>query len=101
MSESRRSFFRNATVFGAGLMGWAESLRGQKPPSDAAGSNPSHSKTARKKSLAPPLRMQSPDIPDLPFALDGETKVFKLVAEPVKRRIIPWKTLDVWGYNGS
>jgi FtsP/CotA-like multicopper oxidase with cupredoxin domain len=45
--------------------------------------------------------MQSPDIPDLPFTLDGEKKVFRLVAEPIKRRIAPWKTLDVWGYNGS
>src|SRR6266704_1119338 len=30
MSESRRSFFRNATVLGAGLMTWAEGLRAQK-----------------------------------------------------------------------
>ena len=28
-------------------------------------------------------------------------KVFHLIAEPVKRRIVPWKTLDVWGYNRS
>ena len=27
--------------------------------------------------------------------------MFRLVAEPVKRTIVPWKTLDVWGYNGS
>src|SRR5580765_4527338 len=50
MSESRRSFFRNATVLGAGLMGWAESLRAQKPPSHAMGMNQSHSKIAHKKS---------------------------------------------------
>jgi len=102
MSESRRSFFRNATVLGAGLMGWAESLRAQKSPAAGAkGANQPPNKTARKRSSGPPMRMQSPDIPDLPFTLEGETKVFRLIAEPVKRRIVPWKTLDVWGYNGS
>jgi len=45
--------------------------------------------------------MTSPDIPDLPFTMDGGIKVFHLIPEPVKRRIVPWKTLDVWGYNGS
>jgi FtsP/CotA-like multicopper oxidase with cupredoxin domain len=96
MSESRRSFFRNATILGAGLMSWSESLRAQKSPSTAH----SHSKSARSNSPAPML-MQSPDISDLPFALDGGTKVFHLIAEPLRRKIVPWKTLDVWGYNGS
>jgi len=45
--------------------------------------------------------MLSPDIADLVCTMDGATKVFHLIAEPLKRRIVPWKTLDVWGYNGS
>jgi FtsP/CotA-like multicopper oxidase with cupredoxin domain len=45
--------------------------------------------------------MESPDIGDMPFTMDGGTKVFHLIAEQVKRKIVPWKTLDVWGYNGS
>src|SRR6185369_14516235 len=107
MSESRRSFFRNATILGAGLMSWTESLRAQKSPPTprAPGAHQDDSaqprgKPARKSSAAPVL-MQSPDISDLPFALDGGTKVFHLIAEQVKRKIVPWKTLDVWGYNGS
>ena len=107
MSESRRSFFRNATVLGAGLMSWAGSVRAQKSSSTAPPSGAQqkdlphpHSKSARMKSWAPEP-MQSLDISDLPFTLDGGTKVFRLVAEPLKRRIVPWKTLDVWGYNGS
>jgi len=28
-------------------------------------------------------------------------KVFHVVAEPVKRKIAPFKTIDAWGYNGS
>jgi len=95
MSASRRTFFRNASILGAGLMGWAESLRAQKSPPQT------HSNSARHGSSAPPARMRSPDIGDLPFTFDGATKVFHLIAQPVQRKIVPWKTLDVWGYNGS
>ena len=45
--------------------------------------------------------MITPDVPDLPFEMDGATKVFHLIAEPVKRKIAPFKTIDAWGYNGS
>jgi manganese oxidase len=107
MSESRRSFFRNATILGAGLISWTESLRAHKSPPAVAPpgaqqnhSARAHSKSARSKSSALML-MQSPDIPEQPFTLEGGTKVFRLIAEPLKRKIVPWKTLDVWGYNGS
>jgi FtsP/CotA-like multicopper oxidase with cupredoxin domain len=100
MSESRRSFFRNASILGAGLMSWAESMRAQKSPDHPKGAHAPQGGISRS-TTAPLARMQSPDIPDLPFALDGETKVFRLIAQPLKRRIVPWKTLDVWGYNGS
>src|SRR5262249_11511101 len=98
MSESRRSFFRNASLLGAGLLSWAETLRAQKPQS----SSPRRAKTPRASNGGgPPVPMQAPDIPDLPFTMDGGTKVFHLVAQPLQRRIVPWKTLDVWAYNGS
>ena len=45
--------------------------------------------------------MVAPDIADLRFEMDGGVKVFQLVAEPVKRKIAPWRTIDAWGYNGS
>jgi hypothetical protein len=41
------------------------------------------------------------DIGDLPYTLDGNTKVFRLVAEVVKQQIHPLKTIDLWGFNGS
>ena len=82
-------------------MGWAESLRAQKTPPGESSASPSHAKVPRSKPTGPSVPIHSPDIPDLPFTLDGETKVFRLIAEPLKRRIVPWKALDVWGYNGS
>ena len=45
--------------------------------------------------------VQTPDVPDLPFTLDNGTKVFHLIAEPVKQRIAPGKTLILWGFNGT
>src|SRR5258707_7202154 len=100
MSETRRSFFKNAAILGAGVMTWAESLRAQKSSRSDGPPDVDHTRTKGKPAEAPP-RMESPDIADLPFAIDGEVKVFHLIAEPVKRKIVPWKTLDVWGYNGS
>ena len=99
MSESRRSFFRNAAVLGAGLMTWAEGLRAQK--SAKPDGNERTNRARAKERAGPSARMESPDIGDLPVTMDGDTKVFHLIAEPVKRKIVPWKTLDIWGYNGS
>ena len=71
MSESRRSFFRNAAVLGAGLMTWAEGLRAQK--SAKADANERTSRAPAKERAGPPLRMASPDIGDLAFTMDGDT----------------------------
>jgi len=57
---------------------------------------------------AQPAREDSPAVPavtldgcDLPFTMDQGVKVFHLIAEPVKQTIVPGRTLDLWGYNGS
>jgi FtsP/CotA-like multicopper oxidase with cupredoxin domain len=33
--------------------------------------------------------------------MDGAVKVFRLRAEPLQQKIVPFKMLNVWGYNGS
>jgi manganese oxidase len=48
-----------------------------------------------------PVRVVTPDIADLPFAMDNGVKVFQLVAEPVRQTVIPGRTFDLWGFNGS
>src|SRR5208283_3696057 len=76
-----------------------------------AESNPEANQVARKLASArvpgsatkppfPPVPMMTPDIPELPFELDAGVKVFSLKAAPLKRKIAPFKTIDVWGYNG-
>jgi FtsP/CotA-like multicopper oxidase with cupredoxin domain len=37
----------------------------------------------------------------LPYELDGAVKVFRLVAEPVKREFAPGMIVNCWGYNGQ
>jgi hypothetical protein len=56
---------------------------------------------SRESAEAPQTMVQTPDIPDLPFAVENGVKVFHLIAEPVKQPIAPGKTLDLWGFNGS
>lgn len=43
----------------------------------------------------------TPDVPVLPYKKIKNVKFFELVAEPVKREILPGLFIDVWGYNGS
>jgi hypothetical protein len=45
--------------------------------------------------------VQTPDVPQLPFRMDGGVKEFHLIAEPVKQELVPGKVVDLWGYNGS
>jgi FtsP/CotA-like multicopper oxidase with cupredoxin domain len=109
MSSSRRNFFQDAAAFTAGLFGLSTRLDAAVPQSSAAPAeknSPHHYALAPKSKSAPShdhphVPVITPDVPDLPFTLDGTTKVFRLRAEPVKRKIAPFKTIDAWGYNGS
>jgi len=93
MSGTRRNFFKDAAVFGAGLLGINSQLRAQ--------SSQSHGRTVHhaQPSASPPVL--TPDVPDLPYQMDGGVKVFHLLAEPVRQKIAPFKTVDAWGYNGT
>jgi len=48
-----------------------------------------------------PILVETPDVPNLPFRMDGNVKEFHLIAEPVKQEIVPGRIVDLWGYNGS
>src|SRR5213080_4087295 len=88
MSSSRRNFFRNAAVFGTGLLGWSESLRAQMRGMTRGGESERSKRSSKKKSSVAPVRMITPDVLDLPHEMDGNTKVFRLAAEPVKRKVV-------------
>jgi FtsP/CotA-like multicopper oxidase with cupredoxin domain len=112
MSGSRRRFFQDAAFVGAGFLSLNEALRAspQSDPQTAReieeGRHHSPYGAQKKRAPDPPPRadpwlpMVTPDLPDLPFERQGAVKVFRLIAEPVKRKIAPFKTIDAWGYNG-
>jgi hypothetical protein len=43
----------------------------------------------------------SPDIPDMPWRLEGGVKVFDIVVGHVRTEFIPGRVVDAWGFNGS
>ena len=83
---NRRTFLQSALGLGAGLFAPASLLAATEKSQLPQASN---------------VPVITTDIGDLPFTLDGDVKVFHLVAEVVKQKIAPGKTLDLWGFNGS
>ena len=43
----------------------------------------------------------TPNGSTLPFEMDGNVKVFRLIAEPLKREFAPGMIANCWGYNGQ
>ena len=85
----RRSFFRSVLGFAAGSAALSRVVRGQQSPA------------TRQANTGAAVPVVTPDVDDLPFTVDGGIKVFHLTAEPVKQTVVPGRTLDLWGFNGS
>ncbi|MGB9430865.1 MAG: multicopper oxidase domain-containing protein, partial [Candidatus Acidiferrum sp.] len=100
MTTSRRNFFQDAMLFSAGLFGFTARLDATASPGRADEKFP-HRRASTTPSPKPSVPMVTPDVTDLPFEMDGAVKVFRLKAAPLKQKIAPFKTIDVWGYNGS
>ena len=43
----------------------------------------------------------TPNVGSLPWTMDGDVKVFHLIAEPIRREFSPGFWVNCWGYNGS
>lgn len=43
----------------------------------------------------------TPNVGSLPWTMDGDVKVFHLIAEPIVREFAPGFWVNCWGYNGS
>ncbi len=109
---NRRSFLQSALGLGAGLFtsrAAAESIHltgnatTQVGASGGYGGNSSGSlsKVDTHIGSLSNIPVVTTDVGDLPFEMDGDTKVFRLTAHVFKRQIAPDKTIDVWGFNGS
>ncbi len=49
----------------------------------------------------PPVAVSMPDLPSLPWKMVGGVKEFHLVAEIVRRELLPGMEFYFWGFNGT
>ena len=93
----RRTFLQSALGITAGL------FTSQKLVAETSQGQAGKQKERRGESSAASSNVSvvTPDVGDLSFTLDGDVKVFHLIAQVVKQRISPDKTIDAWGFNGS
>ena len=121
MSSNRRSFFTKLTSLGATMFAGRGLLSAQQPKPAQGGmgqmdmqhgnmQHPAGTQPATNMRVTPgaassgsgaPVPVTTLDVGDLPFTMDNGVKVFNLVAEPVKQVIVPGRTFDLWGFNGS
>jgi manganese oxidase len=102
--SSRRNFLQTAMGLGAGVFSSARAFASAQSEHD-------HMHTNRGMPVAPgkrngsrathPVLVETPDVPELPWRKEGGVKEFHLVAEPVKRELVPGKVANLWGFNGS
>src|SRR5271165_3160896 len=99
--SSRRGFLRKALA-GAGILASVKALSAREAAaSRELGERKSKGIEESSHAAGSPVLVRTPDVPPLAHEMDGDVKVFKLVAEPVRRKIAPWKTIDCWGFNGT
>lgn len=99
--SSRRGFLWNVLA-GAGVMASAKVLSAQEM--QMSENMPGMKMKGKKETVHDhsfPVPVETPDVPNLSWRMDGNVKQFHLIAEPVKQEIVPGRVVDLWGYNGS
>ena len=92
--SNRRSFLQSTLGLGAAWLASTKAFA-QSEQNNKTYKRQNHSESAFN------MPVVTADIGDLPYTMDGDTKVFHLVAEVVRQQIHPMKTIDLWGFNGS
>jgi FtsP/CotA-like multicopper oxidase with cupredoxin domain len=121
-NKTRREFLRKGAVATAGFVavGAAEaaaSAEQHEKHEQDANTQHQHEHTAKsvpagdakdrgklvsvRRTGLPPVPVETPDIPKLPWKMVDGVKEFHLTAEHLKREFLPDVWIDVWGYNGS
>jgi len=98
--RSRRDFMTSILTIGAGAIG-SRAVVSPQALAQNAGHPHSASRQVRESHSRPPLLVETPDVPQLPWRMDGNVKEFHLVAEVIKRELAPGREVNLWGYNGS
>ncbi|HXO33380.1 MAG TPA: copper oxidase [Candidatus Acidoferrales bacterium] len=99
--KNRRDFLRNTLGLGAGLAAAPRLFAAPHLNGPGIDMDMKHTSHAKERSNSQIVWVETPDVLQLPWRMDGNIKEFHLVAEPVKQEIFPGRTVDLWGYNGS
>ena len=103
MSNSRRNFLKNSGLVGAGLLASttiaSAQHEGHVPTQPQPKAQPR--RDAGQVSSNEHVLVETPDVPKLPWTMEGGVKVFRLTAEVVKAPINPMREIYGWGYSGS
>jgi manganese oxidase len=94
--NTRRTFIQKALGLGAGVFAGSR-LSAESSSGPAARKQ----QPVRRSEAVFNMPVVTTDIGDLPFTMDGGTKVFRLVAEVIRQQISPIKSVDLWGFSGS
>jgi FtsP/CotA-like multicopper oxidase with cupredoxin domain len=97
MNASRRSFLRGlASVAGVAGASTANAQHVHQPAPPARGAARVDSKLG-----ATVVPVVTPDVPDMPWRMDGGVKVFDIEVNHVRTEFVPGRVVDGWGFNGS
>ena len=97
--KNRRDFLRNTLGLGAGLAASRHLFAASQE--SGAGMDMKHMDHVAERGNSRMVSVETPDVAQLPWHMDGSVKEFNLIAEPVKQEIFPGRVVDLWGYNGS
>src|SRR6201997_4020366 len=97
--KNRRDFLRNTLGLSASFAAVPRLFAA--PHESGTGTDRKHMSHAAQRGSGLIVSVETPDIPQLPWRMDGGIKEFHLIAEPVKQEIVPGRVIDLWGYNGS
>jgi hypothetical protein len=94
--NTRRTFIQKALGLGAGVFAGPR-LSAESSSGPAAGKQQPRGRSEAVFNMP----VVTTDVGDLSFTMDGDTKVFRLVAEVIRQQISPMKSVDLWGFSGS
>jgi FtsP/CotA-like multicopper oxidase with cupredoxin domain len=98
MNSSRRSFLRGlASIGGVASAGTASAqhVHDPSPPRTTTAAPRVDPKTGGRV-----VPVVTPDVPTMPWRLDGQVKVFEIEVGHVRTEFLPGRVVDGWGFNG-
>lgn len=94
----RRNFLKTALTLGSAAFASAKALVAQQTGdhmADMPNMYMNGSRTRHQSRFSLPVLVESPDVAQLQWRMDGNVKEFHLVAEPVKQELVPGKVANI------